>query len=83
MVGDSEATATAKLEAAGFNVDPVPQETDSESPGTVIDQSPAGGTLDRLGTTVVITVATAPPAPTDTTSPSPSPSDTSTGGGGP
>ncbi|MEO8105895.1 MAG: Stk1 family PASTA domain-containing Ser/Thr kinase [Actinomycetes bacterium] len=82
VVGDSEATAIAKLEAAGFNVNPIPQETDSEPPGTVIDQEPAGGTLARLGTTVVITVATAPPEPTETASPSPSPSDTTTNNGG-
>ncbi len=81
VVGDSEATATATLEAAGFNVTPVYEETDQERPGTVIDQSPDGGTLVRLGTTIVITVAKAPPAPSDTASPSPSPSDTKTNNG--
>ena len=81
VVGDSVATATATLEAAGFTVTPVTQETDSKPPGTVIDQSPEGGSLARLGTTVVITVAAAPPEPTDTASPSPSPSDTTTTNG--
>ncbi len=81
VVGDSVATATATLEAAGFTVTPVTQETDSKPPGTVIDQSPEGGSLARLGTTVVITVAAAPPEPTETASPSPSPSDTTTNNG--
>ena len=60
VVGDSEATATATLEAQGFNVTPVYEETDQSRPGTVIDQSPSGGTLVRLGTTVVLTIAKAP-----------------------
>ncbi|HUV49114.1 MAG TPA: PASTA domain-containing protein, partial [Actinomycetes bacterium] len=81
VVGDSVATATATLEAAGFNVTPVTQETDTKPPGTVIDQSPEGGSLARLGTTVVITVAAAPPEPTETATPSPSPSDTKTNNG--
>ena len=81
VVGKSEATATATLEAAGFTVTPVTEETDSKPAGTVLDQSPDGGTLARLGTTVVITVATAPPEPTETATPSPSPSDTKTNSG--
>ncbi len=81
VVDSSEATATKVLEAAGFNVTPVYEETDQARPGTVIAQSPAGGTLVRLGTTVVITIAEAPPTPTDTASPSPSPSDTKTNNG--
>ena len=40
---------------------PVYEETDQERAGTVIDQSPAGGTFARLGTTVVLTIAKAPP----------------------
>jgi beta-lactam-binding protein with PASTA domain/tRNA A-37 threonylcarbamoyl transferase component Bud32 len=81
VVGKSEATATATLEAAGFTVTPVTEETDSKPAGTVLDQSPDGGTLARLGTTVVITVAAAPPEPTETATPSPSPSDTKTNSG--
>jgi serine/threonine-protein kinase len=81
VVDSSEATATKVLEAAGFNVTPVYEETDQARPGIVIAQSPAGGTLVRLGTTVVITIAKAPPTPTDTASPSPSPSDTTTNNG--
>jgi eukaryotic-like serine/threonine-protein kinase len=72
VLGDSEATATATLENEGFNVTTVYEETDEARPGTVIDQSPSGGTLVRLGTTVVITVAEAPPEPTET----PTPTDT-------
>jgi len=81
VVGKSEATATATLEAAGFNVTSVPEETDSKPAGTVLDQSPDGGTLARLGTTVVITVAVAPPEPTETATPTPTPSDTTTNNG--
>jgi serine/threonine-protein kinase len=83
VLGDSEATATATIENVGFNVTPVYEESD-ETPGTVIDQSPSGGTLARLGTTVVITVAEAPPEPTpsETATPTPTPTDTTTNNGG-
>jgi serine/threonine-protein kinase len=81
VLGDSEATATATLENAGFNVTPVYEETDEARPGTVIDQSPSGGTLVRLGTTVVITVAEAPPEPTETATPTPTDTTTNNGGG--
>ncbi|HEX5018777.1 MAG TPA: Stk1 family PASTA domain-containing Ser/Thr kinase [Actinomycetes bacterium] len=70
VVGDSQEEATTKLETAGFNVEPVFEETDSAAAGTVIDQSQTG--FARLGTTIVITVAEAPPEP------SPTPSDTAT-----
>lgn len=82
VLGDSEASATTELETAGFNVTPVYQETDEAQAGTVIDQSPAGGTFARLGTPVLITIAEAPPTPTpsDTTA-TPTPSDTKTNNG--
>ncbi|MCZ3386678.1 MAG: Stk1 family PASTA domain-containing Ser/Thr kinase [Actinomycetia bacterium] len=82
VLGASEASATTELETAGFNVTPVYQETDEAQAGTVIDQSPAGGTFARLGTPVLITIAEAPPTPTpsDTTA-TPTPSDTKTNNG--
>ena len=81
VLGDSEPTATATLENEGFNVTPVYEETDEAPPGTVIDQSPAGGALARLGTTVVITVAEAPPEPTESATPTPTDTTTNNGGG--
>jgi serine/threonine-protein kinase len=80
VVGDSEATATATLENAGFTATPIYEETDSAAPGTVIKQSETG--FARLGTTVLITVAKAPATPTPSTTPSASPSDTTTNNGG-
>ena len=82
VLGDSEATATATLTAAGFNVTPVYEETDQDPAGRVIDQSPAGGTFARLATTVVLTIAKAPPPPTPTDTATPTPSDTTTNNGG-
>ena len=81
VVGDSEASATATLENEGFNVTPVYEETDQARAGTVIDQSPSGGTFARLGTTVVLTIAEAPPEPTPTDTATPTPSDTKTNSG--
>jgi serine/threonine-protein kinase len=81
VVGNSEAAATATLEAAGFNVTPVYVETDQARAGTVTDQSPSGGSVARLGTTVVLTIAQAPPTPTPTDTPTPTPSDTATNNG--
>ncbi|MCZ3389220.1 MAG: Stk1 family PASTA domain-containing Ser/Thr kinase [Actinomycetia bacterium] len=82
VIGDSEATATATLEAAGFTVTPVYEETDQARAGTVTDQSPSGGSFARLGTTVVLTIAKAPPLPTPTDTATPTPSDTKTNNGG-
>ena len=82
VVGDSESTARATLENAGFTVTVVTEETDSATAGTVIKQSPGAGDFARLGTTVVITVAKAPPTPSDSASPSPSDTGDTGGGGG-
>jgi serine/threonine-protein kinase len=81
VVGRSQSSATTILEEAGFNVTPVPEETDEASPGTVIAQSPAGDSTARLGTPVVITVAEAPPEPEPSDTATPSPSDTKTNNG--
>jgi serine/threonine-protein kinase len=79
VVGESESSGRALLEADGFNVTVVYEETDAEDPGTVIKQSVTG--FARIGTTIVLTVAEAPPEPTETPSPSPTPSDTTTNNG--
>jgi eukaryotic-like serine/threonine-protein kinase len=75
VVGMQEGPATAKLEAAGFDVDVV---HDSETPsekGIVLKQSPEAFTTQPQGTTVVITVSSyEKPTPTETPSPTESPS---------
>ena len=50
--------AEAVLEEAGFSVSRVHRNSDDYPPGTVIDQSPDGGTEAPYGSTVTITVAT-------------------------
>jgi len=61
VVGKQEAQATSLLEAGHFV--PVVQSIDDAAPkGTVVAQSPGGGSLAELGTTVVIKVSTGKPA---------------------
>jgi serine/threonine-protein kinase len=58
VVGEQELTAENDLQNAGFKV--APPKTDPTSPkkaGTVISQSPAGGTSARTGSTVSIVVS--------------------------
>ncbi len=83
VVGQSEAQARSDLANAGFDVNVVEQESNAASPGTVLAQSPKGGTTAVKGTLVTNTVAKAPPpppttAPPSTTPPAPSPSATAT-----
>ena len=77
VLGKNEAQAKADLSNAGFQVVVIQQEDGSVNAGTVLAQSPSGGTLLAVGKTVTITVATEPPPPTPTPSPTPtiSPSD--------
>jgi eukaryotic-like serine/threonine-protein kinase len=69
--GKSNTEAASILENAGFTPKEEPRETPDAEPGTVVDQTPAGKSLARLGSTVTIFVAQAP-----TESPTPTPSDT-------
>jgi serine/threonine-protein kinase len=70
VVGRTLSQAQATLTQAGFDVpDPVEEESD-ERAGTVIAQTPEGGTLADQGSRVVLTVAI-PRAQTPTPSPSP------------
>jgi serine/threonine-protein kinase len=81
VVGSSEAQARSDLANAGFDVNVVQQESDAASPGTVLAQSPKGGTTAVKGTLVTITVAKAPPPttpPPSTPPASPTPSATAT-----
>jgi eukaryotic-like serine/threonine-protein kinase len=61
VVGQAQATASAELTAAGFNVVPTNQVSNTIQPGNVISQQPAGASAATPGTTVTIVVAKAPP----------------------
>jgi hypothetical protein len=64
LVGVQRRDAKRELRRAGFDVRTTTKEqTDSASPGTVIDQTPSGGTRVRPGATVTITIAVRPPEP--------------------
>ena len=68
--GESEAQAKSDLVNAGFEVNVTQQEDGSKPVGTVLAQSPKGGTSAVKGTLVTITVAKAPPiTPTPTPTP--------------
>ncbi len=58
--GMSAVGATRVLSAQGFAVQERHVPSSSASPGTVIDQSPGGGTRARRGSTVTITVSDGP-----------------------
>jgi serine/threonine-protein kinase len=77
VVGRSEAQARSDLFNKGFEVDYAPeQETTEFAPGTVVAQSPQGGSLAKKGSLITLTLAKAPPEPTPTPTPSPSPTET-------
>ena len=80
VVGLDVDEAIDTLQADGFDVaDPVEQQTDSEDPGTVLDQTPDGGTEALSGSTVTLYVAVEPeddettPPTTPPTTPSATP----------
>jgi eukaryotic-like serine/threonine-protein kinase len=58
--GESQATATTTLVAAGLKVSVIKREVSEPSPGMVISQSPSAGSLLSVGATVTIFVAQAP-----------------------
>jgi beta-lactam-binding protein with PASTA domain/predicted Ser/Thr protein kinase len=60
VTGETEGQAKSDLHSAGFGVHVNSTTTSSAPPGTVVDQSPPGGTLELPGSTVTITVARAP-----------------------
>jgi Uncharacterized protein conserved in bacteria len=61
VVGKTQAQATSALKNAHFA--PVVQTIDDAAPkGTVVAQSPGGGSAVELGTTVIIKVSTGKPA---------------------
>jgi beta-lactam-binding protein with PASTA domain/predicted Ser/Thr protein kinase len=81
VVGKDSATAEALLEQAGFTVVTKPSAVfDRKVPeGSVVSQTPAGGTFAPTSDPVTIYVNQKPsPSPTPSQTPSPSPSDTTT-----
>lgn len=78
VLGDSVDQARSRLEGAGFVVSVQQQTTTNGTPGTVITQSPEGGSKAGPGSVVTITVAQAPtqdPSPSESVSPTESPGD--------
>ena len=72
VTNESVAQAKSDLANAGFTVNVVDQQDSQVAPGTVLAQSPHGGTTAAKGSLVTITVATAPsPTPTRPGRPSP------------
>jgi hypothetical protein len=73
VVGKTLANAKRALANAGFEVGMVTQQTSSKRKGTVISQSPSGGTPARPGRTVSLVTAKPPPQPTSNCTPGYSP----------
>jgi serine/threonine-protein kinase len=71
VTGQSEAQAVATLQGAGLNVliEQVQVPFGSPAVGTVVSQSPGGGTEVDGGTNITIRIGVAGPAPTTTTLP--------------
>ena len=61
VVGRSEADARSALEGAGLTVRTEQQESETEDPGTVLEQNPAAGEEVERGSEVTLTVAEEPP----------------------
>jgi serine/threonine-protein kinase len=60
VTSESEGQAKANLNAAGFKVSVAKQTSSTAPAGTVISQTPTGGTPELPGSAVTIVVATAP-----------------------
>ena len=73
VVGKTLANAKRALANAGFEVGKVTQQTSSKRKGTVISQSPSGGTPARPGRTVSLVTAKPAPQPTSNCTPGYSP----------
>jgi serine/threonine-protein kinase len=78
VVGKTQAQATQILQAAGFQVSPIPDSASTQPKGTVTFQSPTAGTPQPSGTTVTIGLSTYTPP---TSSPTDTATSTPTGGG--
>jgi serine/threonine-protein kinase len=60
VVGQTEASATAAIQDAGFTVSRTEEETADARPGTVLRQDPAAGSRAKRGSRVAIVVAAEP-----------------------
>jgi serine/threonine-protein kinase len=60
VTGETESAAKSQLTGDGFTVTTSPQPSSSQPVGTVISQSPAGGTTLAPGSAVSLVIATAP-----------------------
>jgi serine/threonine-protein kinase len=60
VVGQSQDSASAELANVGLKVQPVAQDSTTETPGNVLSQDPAAGSQVGRGATVTITVARQP-----------------------
>jgi serine/threonine-protein kinase len=60
VVGQSQDSASAELANVGLKVQPVAQDSTTETPGNVLSQSPSAGSQAGRGSTVTITVARQP-----------------------
>jgi serine/threonine-protein kinase len=60
VLGESQSQATETLTDAGFDVQVVQVPSSPQSEGTVIDQSPEGGTSASRGSAVIITIGGGP-----------------------
>ncbi len=70
VIGETEDTARAQLQSAGFLVAVSTKTTASAPAGTVTDQNPPANTQATSGSTVTIVVAQKPPPPAKLTVPS-------------
>jgi beta-lactam-binding protein with PASTA domain len=82
VIGQTKDEATSQLEGLGFRVTPSFSPSSSDPAGTVIGQTPTGGTRRAYGSQVVINVSSAAPTPTTptetVTTPTVTPTDTTT-----
>jgi eukaryotic-like serine/threonine-protein kinase len=69
VVGADRATATARLQTAGFPVEITTRDDATAPVNSVLAQNPTGRV--KSGTPITLVVATSPPAPTPTATPSP------------
>jgi beta-lactam-binding protein with PASTA domain len=65
VIGQSEADARSALQSAGFSVKTSSETSSTVPPGTVISQSPSGGSPQPPGTKVTLVVASAPTTATE------------------
>ncbi|RLV48069.1 Stk1 family PASTA domain-containing Ser/Thr kinase [Nocardioides mangrovicus] len=78
VVGKTQAQAERLIKAAGFEPSVIENATTEATAGTVIQQSPKGGTTENQGSTITIVVSTYQPPSTPTATPTPTDTPTET-----